>query len=608
MNHYNIDKWSKDFFIIEDGQLKVKNQLSNNHTALIDIVKDVRHTGQRGPLYLRFPHITTSQIDKLFSSFYHSISEYNYKGSFNAVFPLKVNQNPSMILPLIENSSKLNYGLEAGSKAELILATTYSNKNAPITVNGFKDIQMIKLGFVVASMGQNITLIIEGLNELEAILEVQKSTKLKCPNIGIRVRLHTNSVGKWEKSGGINSKFGLNSTEILEAINIIKNNNLIDNFTMLHFHIGSSITHISPLKKALKEVGHIYTELLNIGATKLSNINIGGGLALNYSSSKDDISYSLQEYANDVIFTLKSISKAKNVTEPNIFVESGRFVSAHSTVLVAPVLELFSSEYEIKNLHLKDNNPPIIDELYALYNDMTNDLALEFMHDSLEHLESMLTLFDLGYIDLQDRSNAEVLTNLIIKKALLLKNDTNYTELAELQEKIQEKYLLNFSLFQGMSDFWAIKQEFPILPLTKLNQKPTRSATLWDITCDSDGEISFDTDNPLYLHDINLDEEEYFIGIFMVGAYQEILGMKHNLFAKPSEISIELKENGDFNISNKIPSINIIDILEDIGYDKSSILNSLDKKIEKSEKQYIYEIRENIDSFLYDNNYLKTQK
>ena len=608
MNHYNIDKWSKDFFIIEDGQLKVKNQLSNNHTALIDIVKDVRHTGQRGPLYLRFPHITTSQIDKLFSSFYHSISEYNYKGSFNAVFPLKVNQNPSMILPLIENSSKLNYGLEAGSKAELILATTYSNKNAPITVNGFKDIQMIKLGFVVASMGQNITLIIEGLNELEAILEVQKSTKLKCPNIGIRVRLHTNSVGKWEKSGGINSKFGLNSTEILEAINIIKNNNLIDNFTMLHFHIGSSITHISPLKKALKEVGHIYTELLNIGATKLSNINIGGGLALNYSSSKDDISYSLQEYANDVIFTLKSISKAKNVTEPNIFVESGRFVSAHSTVLVAPVLELFSSEYEIKNLHLKDNNPPIIDELYALYNDMTNDLALEFMHDSLEHLESMLTLFDLGYIDLQDRSNAEVLTNLIIKKALLLKNDTNYTELAELQEKIQEKYLLNFSLFQGMSDFWAIKQEFPILPLTKLNQKPTRSATLWDITCDSDGEISFDTDNPLYLHDINLDEEEYFIGIFMVGAYQEILGMKHNLFAKPSEISIELKENGDFNISNKIPSINIIDILEDIGYDKSSILNSLDKKIEKSEEQYIYEIRENIDSFLYDNNYLKTQK
>jgi len=239
---------------------------------------------------------------------------------------------------------------------------------------------------------------------------------------------------------------------------------------------------------------------------------------------------------------------------------------------------------------------------------MTNDLALEFMHDSLEHLESMLTLFDLGYIDLQDRSNAEVLTNLIIKKALLLKNDTNYTELAELQEKIQEKYLLNFSLFQGMSDFWAIKQEFPILPLTKLNQKPTRSATLWDITCDSDGEISFDTDNPLYLHDINLDEEEYFIGIFMVGAYQEILGMKHNLFAKPSEISIELKENGDFNISNKIPSINIIDILEDIGYDKSSILNSLDKKIEKSEEQYIYEIRENIDSFLYDNNYLKTQK
>jgi arginine decarboxylase len=605
MNHYNIDKWAKDFFAIEDGKLQIKSPNSHKNTALIDIVNQVRQTGQRGPLYIRFPHIASLQVNKLFSSFNHAISEYNYNGSFSAVFPLKVNQNPSFVLPLIQNSSNLNYGLEAGSKAELILATTYSNKSAPITVNGFKDKQMIELGFVVKSMGHNITMIIEGINELESIIEVSKSSNLKCPNIGIRVRLHANSIGKWEKSGGINSKFGLNSTEILEAIKMMKKKNLLSNFTMLHFHIGSSITDIAPLKKALKEVGHIYTELLNIGANNLVNINIGGGLALNYSSTKDDISYSLQEYANDVIFTLKSISKAKNVTEPNIFVESGRFVSAHSTVLVAPVLELFSSEYEIKNLHLKEQNPPIIDELYALYNDMSNDLALEFMHDSLDHLESMLTLFDLGYIDLQDRSNAEVLTNLIIKKALLLKSNSDYTELAKLQERIQEKYLLNFSLFQGISDFWAIKQEFPILPLTKLNQKPTRSATLWDITCDSDGEIPFDTDNPLYLHDISLDEEEYFIGIFMVGAYQEILGMKHNLFAKPSEVSVEL-DDGKFKISNKIPSINIIDILEDIGYDKNSILSSLKEKIDKSDVKYIEEIETNLDLFLYDNNYLKT--
>jgi arginine decarboxylase len=623
MHYYDLDKWSEEYFVIEEGLVKVNY---GDKPALIDIINETRKEDQRGPVIIKFPHIAKSQIEKLFFQFNRSIKEYQYKSEFKAVFPLKVNQMPNFVLPLMESTQELNYGLEAGSKAELILATTYCNDNAPITVNGFKDKELIKLCFIVATLkneGAPVTAVIEGLSELEAIVKIAKATDMKCPNIGLRIRLHTNSTGKWEKSGGINSKFGLNSTEILEAVSILKKAGLLDKLTMIHFHIGSSMNNIKPLKKALKESGHIYAQLINLGAKKLSNINIGGGLALNYSAYENEVVYSLREYANDVIFTLKTISKQKNVTEPNIFVESGRFVAAHSSVLVAPVLELFSTEYEIKNLKLKDENPNIINELHALYNDMTNEFALEYMHDALEHLESLLTLFDLGYIDLQDRSNAEVLTNLIIKKALLLKHDCDYAELERLQEKIQEKYLLNFSSFQGISDFWAIGQEFPILPLTHLDIKPTRSATLWDITCDSDGEIPFNQDKPLYLHDICLKDEEYFIGFFMVGAYQEILGMKHNLFAKPSEVSVEFGSNEEDEKNEKdkkdeakhthtlkefIASLSILDILEDVGYDKENVRSILENKIKNLNIQDKKAFTEKLEYFLNDNNYLKTTR
>ena len=456
---YGIDIWSDGNFFIEDGVAKINHDCK---PSIISIVKKIRKQGFKGPLLLRFPHITKKQIKTLYTTFNSSIKEYDYKGKFNAVFPLKVNQLPNFVHPLTSAGKKYNYGLEAGSKAELIIAMTYNNLGSPITINGFKDKEMIHLCFIAKSMGHNITIIIEGLNELEMIIEVLNESKLESPNIGLRVRLHSGGSGLWAKSGGINSKFGLTSTEILEAYELMEENDLVDYLTMIHFHIGSAMNSIKPLKKALRESGHIYAELKNLGAINLSSINIGGGLAVEYSAYERTRFYSLSEFANDVVFTLKEIAKQKGVDEPNIFTESGRFISAASTVLITPVLELFSAEYELSHLKFKDKNPPLIQELHDLFKDMTKKTAYEFMHDSIDHMESLLTLFDLGYIDLQDRSNAEILTHQIIKKAISLLQIDDYEELKKFDKNIQEKYLLNFSLFQSLPDYWGINQEFPI--------------------------------------------------------------------------------------------------------------------------------------------------
>ena len=595
MNNYGIDIWSDDNFVIEDGLAKINYDCK---PSLISIVKDIRKQDFKGPLLLRFPHITEKQINTLYNTFNASIKEYDYKGTFNAVFPLKVNQLPNFIHPLINEGKKFNYGLEAGSKAELVIAMTYNNINSPITVNGFKDKEMIHLGFIAKSMGHDITLIIEGLNELEMIIEVLNETKMEAPSIGLRVRLHSGGSGLWAKSGGINSKFGLTSTEILEAYELMEDNNIVKYLTMIHFHIGSAMNSIKPLKKALREAGHIYAELKNLGATNLDSINIGGGLAVEYNAYERTRFYSLSEFSNDVIFTLKDIARQKGVDEPNIFTESGRFISAASTVLVTPVLELFSSEYALDHLKLKEKNPPLIQELHDLLRDMSKKTAYEYMHDCIDHMESLLTLFDLGYIDLQDRSNAEILTHQVIKKAISLLEIDHYEELKKLDENIQEKYLLNFSVFQSLPDYWGIDQEFPIMPITHLDKKPTRSASLWDITCDSDGEIPFDIKKPLYLHDVNLNKEDYFLGFFNVGAYQDTLGMKHNLFSHPTEVNIVFKD-GEVVLEKILESQKIIDILEDIDYDTDEIRAKLRKSL--SEHNY-----NDIEKYLNENSYLKT--
>jgi arginine decarboxylase len=321
--------------------------------------------------------------------------------------------------------------------------------------------------------------------------------------------------------------------------------------------------------------------------------------------------YSIKEFANEVVFAMQEIARQKGVEEPDIFTESGRFVAASHAVLVAPVLELFSQEYHERSLHLKPEgeNPPLVQELYDLYRAMHRYNAREYLHDALDHMESLLTLFDLGYIDLEDRSNTEILVHLIVKKAIALLDNEDTDELKRLQNRIQEKYLVNFSAFQSLPDFWGLSQQFPIMPLSRLDTKPTNPASIWDITCDSDGEIEFNRELPLYLHDIDLNQEEYFIGFFLTGAYQEVLGMKHNLFTHPTECVINFEEDGNYTIDHIIEAQNLMDVLEDLDYDTGIIDKTLKYKIEESTLITPEEKREllgKIYLYLSENSYLKT--
>ncbi len=610
---YGISIWGDDNYIIDKDDIRVNY---GSKPSLLQLTQEIRSSGHRGPILLRFPHLVKKQIETLFAAFESAKSEFGYHGSFNALFPLKVNQFPNFINHFVDISSQYNYGLEAGSKAELIIAMAKTPIGAPITVNGFKDKEMISLAFIAAQSGHNITIIIEGLSELEGIIEVfeQMSEELELgviPNIGMRVRLHSTGIGSWAKSGGYGSKFGLTSTELLEAYDILCRYSLQENFSMIHFHIGSQMSDINPLKKALREAGNIYAGLKQRGAKGLRAINIGGGLAVEYAqhSSSQERNYSIREFANDVVFLMQEIAKSKGVDEPDIYTESGRFIAASHAVLIAPVLELFSQEYSESGLRLKEQNPPLIEELNALFESITRANAKEYLHDALDHMESLLTLFDLGYIDLEDRSNTEILVNLIIKKAIMLLKNEDTHELKRLENRIQERYLVNFSMFQSLPDFWGLEQSFPVMPITHLSIKPTRPATIWDITCDSDGEIGFDPTKPLHLHDIDVEEEEYFLAFFLSGAYQEVLGMQHNLFTHPTEAVVVFETDGSYQIGDIIDAQNLLDVLDDMDYDTVEIDKQLKGAIEKSaitgEKQ-----KESILGKLYlylsENSYLKT--
>ena len=610
---YGLSIWSDGNFKIKGDDIVVSK---GDEPSLLEITKSIRNSGYRGPILLRFPHLIKKQIDLLFNEFNLASKEFNYKGSFNAVFPLKVNQFPNFVNELVDIAKDYNYGLEAGSKAELIIAMAKTPLGAPITVNGFKDKEMIALCFIAAKSGHNITVTIEGLNELKTIIEVHREFNENykdniSPNIGMRIRMHSSGVGAWAKSGGYSSKFGLTSTELLIAYDILEKEGLIDRFNMIHFHIGSQLEEIGPLKKALREAGNIYADLKNRGANSLKAINIGGGLAVEYSQVQKNESrnYSIKEFANDVIFNMQVIAKNKGVQEPDIFTESGRFIAASHTVLIAPVLELFSQEYNEKSLRLKAKNPPLIDELYDLYKSINRQSAREYLHDAIDHLDSLLTLFDLGYIDLEDRSNTEILVSLIIKKAIFLLSKEGSDELKRLESKIQEKYLVNFSMFQSLPDFWGLAQKFPIMPISRLSQKPTQAASIWDITCDSDGEIPYNSKAPLKLHEVNVEEEEYFLAFFLSGAYQEVLGMKHNLFTHPTEAVIKFNDSGEYSIDSIIEAQNLMDVLDDLDYDIGAIDKKLKSNIEDSnliDEEQKQIILGKLYLYLSENSYLKT--
>ncbi len=606
MNRYGMDLWGSNNFTVNRQGLLCLNTPSK--PAIIDMVKQLsREHGFDGPILLRFPHLIKKQLAELYDTFAASILRENYQGKFHAVFPLKVNPYQQLVSHITEIGKPYHYGMEAGSKAELILAMLYTPKHAPITINGFKDKTMINLAFIAAQMGYPVYLIIEGIDELDSIIEIADNCQLKKPFIGLRTRLHSSGSGNWAKSGGIHAKFGLTSTELLTALSLLKEHQLIDCFKMLHFHIGSQNVNILPIKNALREAANIYSELKKMGADGLESVNIGGGLPIEYSQhiKKGAKNYNLEEFANDVIFIMKATMDAKGVAHPDIYTESGRYIVASHAILITPVLELFSHEYHKRELRLKEDNPPIITEMRELLKDLDAHNCIEFAHDALTHVRSILNLFDLGYVDLQDRSNAEILVYQIIKKTLDLTQLNLTPEMEQLQVDFQERYLINASFFQSLPDAWGLKQRFPIMPIHHLLKKAIRPATIWDITCDSDGEISFSPDEPLYLHDIDLEKEEYLLGFFNVGAYQEVLGMEHNLFTHPDEATILVNDDA-YQIIHTRKSCNIQDTHKELGY-SDNLIKKLKQKIKNSsfkDKDEQKQVLQSVSGIMMKNNYL----
>jgi arginine decarboxylase len=548
----------------------------------------------------------------IYQKFTEAIEREEYSGSFQAVFPLKVNQYSGFISEFIRYAPRYGYGLEAGSKAELLLAIALNSHKAPITVNGFKDLEMIQIAFLAKKMGHKITVIIESLGELKNIIRASKKSS-SIPDIGIRIRLYSYGSGTWAKSGGIDSKFGLTVTEMIQALSLLKKEGLSGHFKMLHFHIGSQIESVQTVQKAIREAGQIYAELKKMGAYSLDTINLGGGLAIEYGqhSSTQQKNYMIDEFAGQIVRLLKEVSEEKMVIAPNIVTESGRFIAAHHSVLITSVLELFSQDYREKNLRLKEFNPKVVDQLALIYQKINSDNALQQLHTALDHLDSIETLFDLGYIDLQDRSNVEILGNLIIKKVLYLVNKEDIIEYDKLLHKVEERYLINASIFQSMPDFWGLEQSFPVVPIHHLDKKAVRPASIWDITCDSDGEIDFNEKAPLFLHDIDLKDEPYYLGFFLLGAYQEILGMKHNLFDRPTEITVDIKENG-FKIRSVDPSDTLSDILSSVGYNVSDIEQMYGEQIRSlshlSQREREETLKEVLKFYRERDNYLKLDK
>jgi arginine decarboxylase len=593
---YGIENWGAGYFGINaQGNLSVRPAEGDPRSVDVKkIVDDLISRRVKLPLILRFPQIFASQVRKMNQSFRAAMKEFDYKGEHRAVFPLKVNQRRQVIEAYLEEASKHNYGLEAGSKAELYSAIAMEQAPDSLLIcNGFKDDGFIDLAFVGTELGKNIVIVVEKLNELPRVIERTKVTGVR-PMIGMRVRLYTRGSGRWEKSGGEQSKFGLTTTELLQAIKMLDDAGMTDMLRVMHFHIGSQITQIKRVKAGVKEAARVYSKIRKMGLD-VDHLNVGGGAGVDYDGSKtsfeSSVNYTLQEFANDVIYTIKSVCEEENVPEPNVITESGRVLVAYHAMLVTNIVDEIETVQGIRNISITGNEAQVIKELHDLYSTMNAKNFLEYYHDALEHKEELFTLFDLGFISLEDRAKGEVLFWEVCDKANNFAKQTQVKseEFDDLRKLLSAKYLCNFSVFRSVPDHWAIDQLFPIIPIHKLDETPTDTATLCDITCDSDGVVDrfvdlHDVKEVLEVHDLK-NNEPYYLAMMLVGAYQEVMGNFHNLFGTTNEAHVIISDSGEYHISRVLNGSTIGDMTSFARYEKEFLQdgfrNLLNRQIKK---------------------------
>ncbi|MBA2334505.1 MAG: biosynthetic arginine decarboxylase [Acidobacteriota bacterium] len=581
---YGIDNWGAGYFgINRKGNLVVYSPENENLTADVkEIIDDLRKRGINTPVLLRFPQLLFGQIRKLQTAFKKSIKEFDYEGGHLCVYPMKVNQNRAVIEEYLREGSRYNFGLEAGSKAELYAALGLEqSKDSLLVLNGFKDRDFVKLAFTGAGAGKNVVIVIEKMSELDHTLSQVKEVlaenpEANLPMLGVRVKLYSKGSGKWEKSGGEAAKFGLTTTEILDVIRQLQEAERIDMLKLLHFHIGSQLTDIKRIKNAMKEAARTYAKIHQMGIP-VDYLDVGGGMAVDYDGSRTSFessaNYNAQEFANDVIYVIKQVCDDENVPHPTIIQESGRFLSAYHAVLVTNIQDEIETVVEdLTPLEVKADDPQIVRELYDLNETINGKNYREYYHDALENREELFTMFNLGLITLEDKGKGEVLFWDVCEKADQFAQMKKYVaeEFNELRRLLCAKYLANFSVFRSMPDNWALEQLFPIMPIHKLNKKPTEYATLCDITCDSDGIV----DKFVDLHDVKpvlelhklVKNEPYYLAMMLVGAYQEVMGNNHNLFGVPHEAHIFIGEDGHI-IKKVIYGATLADALLTVRFD-----------------------------------------
>jgi arginine decarboxylase len=554
---YGIENWGAGYFDVNrKGHLVVHPAEGDPRAAdLKEIVEDLASRGITAPLLLRFPQLVAAQVRKLQRAFSRSIREFEYQGAHMCVYPMKVNQQRAVVEEYLREGSRYDFGLEAGSKAELYAAMALEQSAESLLVlNGFKDQEFIELAFACAKSGKRVVIVVEKLSELDHILRIAETHEGNPPMIGMRVKLYSKGSGRWEKSGGEAAKFGLTTTELLEVINRLKQAGRIEMLRLLHFHIGSQLTDIKRIKNAMKEAARVYAKVKQMKAP-IELLDVGGGMAVDYDGSRtafdSSANYTAQEFANDVIYTIKQVCDDENVPHPTIIQESGRFLSAYHAILVTNVLEEIETVVEdITPIEIDEDDPQVVIELGELREAITIKNYREYYHDALEHREELFTLFNLGLISLEDRAKGEVLFWDVCEHADKYAQHSKYVpeEFGELRKLLCAKYLTNFSVFRSVPDHWALDQLFPIVPIQNLNKTPTEFATLCDITCDSDGVVDkfvdlHDVKNVLELHKIDPDEP-YYLAFMLVGAYQEVMGNNHNLFGAPNEAQIHIDEEG----------------------------------------------------------------
>lgn len=589
---YNINGWGLKYFSInEKGHVAVTPREGYASVDLKEVMDELQVRDVTAPVLLRFPDILDNRIEKISKCFRQAAEEYGYSAKNFIIYPIKVNQMRPVVEEIVSHGKKFNIGLEAGSKPELhaVLATNIDD-NALIICNGYKDVEFIELALLAQKMGRHIFIVVEKIHELVLIASVAKRLKIQ-PNVGIRIKLSSTGSGKWEESGGDQSKFGLNSSELLEALDILEKNKMTDCLKLIHFHIGSQVTKIRRIKNALREATQFYAQLSRLGCN-IDFVDIGGGLGVDYdgtrsSASESSMNYSIQEYANDAVSALVEVCKKNGLNQPNIITESGRSLAAHHSVLVFEVLETTSLPSWKESQEIGPDDHELARELYDIWDRLDHPRLFESWHDALQIREEALDLFSLGMLDLRTRAQIEKLFWSIAREVGELASTLKHApeELRKIARMLPDKYFCNFSLFQSLPDLWAIDQLFPIMPIQRLDEKPSRNCTIQDITCDSDGKIAnfispHGTVSSLPVHPVK-DGEHYYIGVFLAGAYQEILGDLHNLFGDTNAVHISVHRDR-YEIDRVIDGETVADVLDYVAYNPKKLVRNVETWVSMS--------------------------